>query len=82
MRVMGVEATAFESPVMVTTEIFVAAKFASIAIVTVIVFDCPARGLLWLIFFVVNGEGWCRSCEVSARTVEHQQPDINSRNIK
>ena len=81
MRVMGVEATAFESPVMVTTEIFVA-KFASIAIVTVIVFDCPARGLLWPIFFVVNGEVWCESCEVSARTVEHQKPDINSRNIK
>ena len=57
MRVMGVEATAFESPVIVTTELSVADKFASVTIVTVIVFDCPARGLLWLIFFVVKVGG-------------------------
>jgi len=54
MRVMGLEAIAFESPVIVTTELFVADKSASVTIVTVIVFDCPARGLLWPIFFVVK----------------------------
>ncbi len=54
MRVMGLEAIAFDSPVIVTTELFVAAKSVSVTIVTVIVFDCPARGLLWPIFFVVK----------------------------
>ena len=72
MRVMGLEATAFDSPVIVTTEPSVAAKFASVTIVTVIVLDCPARGLLWPIFFVVKD---------AARTVEHQKLDINSRII-
>jgi hypothetical protein len=81
MRVMGVEATAFESPVIVTTDISVAVKFVSVAIVTVIVFNCPARGLLWPIFFVVKDGGCCESCRVSARTVEHHKPDINIRNI-
>ena len=69
MRVMGLEAIALDSPVIVTTELFVAAKSASVTIVTVIVFDCPAKGLLWLIFFVVKD---------AARTGEHQKLDINS----
>ena len=33
-RVMGLEATAFDNPVIVTTELSVAAKFASVTIVT------------------------------------------------
>jgi len=72
MRVMGLEATAFDSPVIVTAEPSAAAKFASATIVTVIVLDCPARGLLWPIFFVVKD---------AALTVEHQKLDINSRII-
>ena len=72
MRVMGLEATAFDSPVIVNTEPSVAAKFASVTIVTVMMLDCPARGLLWPIFFVVKD---------AARTVEHQKLDINSRII-
>jgi hypothetical protein len=72
MRVRGLEATAFESPVIVTTEPFVATKSASVTIVTVILFDCPARGLLWPILFVVKD---------AARTVKHQKLDINSRSI-
>ena len=71
-RVTGLEATAFDSPVIVTTELSAAVKFASVTIVTVIVFDRPARGLLWLIFFVVKD---------AARTVEHQKPDTSSRII-
>ena len=51
-RVMGLEATAFDSPVIVTTELSFAAKFVSVTMVTVIVFDCPARGLLWPICFM------------------------------
>jgi hypothetical protein len=39
MRVMGLEETAFDSPVIVTTELSVAAKSASVTIITVIVFD-------------------------------------------
>jgi len=62
--VMGLEATAFDNPVIVTTELSVAAKFASVTIVTVIVFDCPARGLLWPIFFVVKD---------AAQTVEQER---------
>ena len=69
MRVMELEAPACDSPVIVTTELFVADKSASDTIVTVIVFDCPAKGLLWLIFFVVKD---------AARTVEHKKLDINS----
>ena len=51
---MWLEATAFDNPVIVTAELSVTAKFASVTIVTVIVFDCPVRELLWPIFFVVK----------------------------
>ena len=72
VRSMELEATAFVSPVIVTTELSSCAKSASVIIVTVIVFDCPARGLLWPMFFVVKD---------AARTVELQKLDINSRII-
>ena len=72
MRVMGLEATAFDSPVIVTTDLSVTAKSVSVSIVTVIVFDCPAKGLLWPILDVVK---------VAARTLKHQKLDINSRII-
>ena len=73
MIVMGLEATAFDSPVIVTTELSLAAKSASVTIVTVIVFACPARGLLWPILDVVK---------VAARTpLKHQKVDINNRII-
>ena len=56
---MGLEATAFVSPVIVTTEQpGVCSKFESVTIVTVIVFSCPARGLLWPMFFVVQLAAW------------------------
>ena len=72
MRVMELKATpVFVSPVIVTTEPFVCAKFASVTIVTVIVFSCPARGLLWPIFFVVKLAAW---------TFEQQQHNIRTKN--
>ena len=72
MRVRGLEETAFDSPVIVTTETFVVTKSASVSIVTVIVLDCPVNGLLWLILFVVKD---------AAPTVKHQKLDINRRII-
>jgi len=42
---MGLVATAFDNPEIVTTELG-AARFASVTRVTVIVFASPARGLL------------------------------------
>jgi hypothetical protein len=52
IRVMGLEATAFDRPVIVTTS--AAERFVSVTIVTVIVFDPPATGLLCPIVLVVK----------------------------
>ena len=72
MRIMGLEATAFVSPVIVTTALpGFCVKFASDTIVTVIVFSCPARGLLWPMFFVVKLAAW---------TFEQQQHNIRTKN--
>jgi hypothetical protein len=75
MRVMGLTATAFVSPVIVTTAASelpgFCVKFASETIVTVIVFSCPARGLLWPMFFVVKLAEW---------TFEQQQHNIRTKN--
>jgi len=69
---MELEATAPVRPVIVTTELpGVCSKFASVTIVTVIVFGCPARGLLWPIFFVVK---------LAASTFEQQQHNIRTKN--
>jgi len=67
---MRLEATAFDNPVIVTTELSVAAKFASVTIVAVTVFDCPARGLLWPIFFVVKD---------AAQTAEQEKHNISTK---
>ncbi len=52
MRVMGLEAIAFDSPVIVTTS--AAERFVSVTIVTEMVFDPPVTGLLWTIVLVVK----------------------------
>jgi hypothetical protein len=62
MRVMGLEATAFDSPEIVTTS--AADRFVSVTIVTVIVFAPPATGLLWPIVLVVK---------LAALTLEQQR---------
>jgi hypothetical protein len=67
---MGLEATAFESPVIVITERSVAAKFAFVTIVTVIVFDCPARGLLWPTSFEVKN---------AAQIVEQEKHKVSTK---
>ena len=70
---MGPEATtAPVSPVIVTTEVPVCVKFSSGTIVTLIVFSCPARGLLWTIFFVVKVAAW---------TFEQQQQNIRTKKM-
>ena len=51
---IGLDATAFVSPVIVTEDVSAAARFESASRVTVIVLVPPAIGLLWPIFRVVK----------------------------
>ncbi len=51
---MGLDATVFDSTVMVTTEISEASKFASVTGVMEITFAPWATGILWPILFVIK----------------------------
>jgi hypothetical protein len=63
---------AFVIPDIVTTELSVAAKYQFVWIVTVMVFDSPASGLLWPILRTSNSGAWRRVvslCQSTARAM-------------
>jgi len=67
---MGLDATAFDSSVMVTTELSEASKFASVTRVMEITFAPRATGILGPIMFVLK---------LAAVAIEQQKPNSNRR---
>ena len=67
---MGLDATVFDSTVMVTTEISEASKFASVTGVMEITFAPRATGILWPIIFFIK---------LAAVAIEQQKLNSNNR---